>query len=86
MTVPKHITDPAVARAYRAWSQMKTRCNNPNFIEAHRYSMRGIGYVDTWETFAGFLADMGPCPPGKRFGVSRHTIRHIRQGRKWANV
>lgn len=45
---------------YRAWINMKNRCNNPRCHEYHRYGGRGITYCERWEEFENFLADMGP--------------------------
>ena len=47
---------------YRAWSQMKHRCDNPNNRYYRRYGGRGITYVPEWATFEGFFADMGERP------------------------
>lgn len=40
---------------YNAWLNMKTRCNNPNFIEYERYGGRGIKYCSEWEFFDNFM-------------------------------
>ena len=52
--------DPTLYQSpiYKAWSNMRTRCGNPN---ATRYSMwggRGIRVCEKWSTFQGFLEDM----------------------------
>lgn len=52
-------------RTYSTWSAMKTRCNNPKHKRFHYYGGRGITYCDKWESFEGFLADMGERPQGK---------------------
>jgi hypothetical protein len=44
---------------YKAWANMKTRCNNKNYNQYHRYGGRGITYCENWETFEGFYKDMG---------------------------
>jgi hypothetical protein len=48
---------------------MKMRCYNVRFIEYPRYGARGITVCDRWRnTFASFLADVGPRPS------SQHSI------------
>lgn len=41
-----------------AWTNMKARCDNPNFPQAKDYSERLIQYCPAWKTFGGFYADM----------------------------
>ena len=36
------------------WTNMKTRCKNPNYKKAHRYSERGITLFEPWEDFLVF--------------------------------
>lgn len=43
---------------------MKARCQNPRHPNFPAYGGRGIRVCDSWQTFAGFMADMGPRPPG----------------------
>ena len=58
-------------KAYRAWSNMKTRGTNPNYHRAHRYSKRGILVCSRWSTsFADFYKDMGE-PPGSGYSLDR---------------
>lgn len=35
-------------RLYRIWADMKSRCNNPNIRDYHRYGGRGITVCDEW--------------------------------------
>jgi hypothetical protein len=50
---------------FRAWSDMKTRCYNPNAKSYKHYGGRGITVCDSWyDSFENFLADMGEKPPG----------------------
>lgn len=43
---------------------MRTRCNNPNYPAYKNYGGRGIRVCERWNSFASFLADMGPRPAG----------------------
>ena len=47
---------------YRAWSDMKQRCNNPNNRCYQYYGARGITYDPRWESFDAFIEDMGFRP------------------------
>ena len=48
----------AVARSeYTIWQQMKARCKTHK-----RYNGRGIRVCERWNTFEGFMSDMGPRP------------------------
>lgn len=47
---------------YRIWSDIFTRCYNPNATGYARYGGRGIFVEDCWRSFEVFLADMGERP------------------------
>lgn len=50
-------------KEYRAWQDMRRRCNNPTRPQYPRYGGRGIKVCDRWNTsFADFYADVGPAP------------------------
>lgn len=58
-------SDQNLRRTYRIWSNMRTRCSNPNADRYGCYGGRGIRVCDQWDSsFEDFLADMGICPPG----------------------
>lgn len=46
--------------AYQSWSGMKRRCQDPKLLNYKEYGARGISVCETWQTFEGFWADMGP--------------------------
>lgn len=50
-------------REYRAWINMRSRCNNPNTPFFDRYGGRGIKVCPEWEaSYETFLRDMGRRP------------------------
>lgn len=49
---------------YRSWTAMKERCQRPNHHKYPLYGGRGIKVCKQWQTFEGFLADMGERPEG----------------------
>lgn len=55
---------------YAVWSMLRQRCNNPRNAKYPRYGGRGIRVCERWETFANFIADMGP-KPGPGYSLDR---------------
>jgi len=43
---------------YRAWVQMRQRCNNPKNPDYHYYGGRGIKVCERWNDFSNFFFDM----------------------------
>jgi hypothetical protein len=57
---------------YTTWQGMKARCSNPRNGAFKSYGGRGIKVCERWRnSFAAFLADMGPKPS------SAHTLDRI---------
>lgn len=85
-------------RQYKCWSDMKSRCNNPEHKSYHHYGGRGIIYDPRWESFENFWEDMratyednltlervgvnGNYEPGNCSWVEKIIQSHNR--RKWA--
>lgn len=57
-------------RIYSIWTDMNTRCNNPNCKKYPRYGARGIRVCAEWEKFEQFFADMGH-PPSDKHSLDR---------------
>ena len=51
--------------AYNTWLAMRQRCLNPSNPAYPSYGGRGITIDEAWDTFEGFLRDMGEPPTGK---------------------
>ena len=43
---------------YMAWTNMKTRCDNPKSTQYKWYGGRGITYCEEWAEFENFYDDM----------------------------
>ena len=62
-----------IAPEYRAWKEMRRRCNNPRRAYYKNYGGRGIGICERWNDYRNFLADMGRKPPSP----PRWTIERV---------
>ena len=51
-------------RTMRIWKNMIQRTCNPNCPMYSRYGGAGIGVCESWQTFKGFIADMGEAQNG----------------------
>lgn len=49
---------------YRAWVDMRRRCENPDYSKFKNWGGRGIKVCVRWSKFENFLADMGLRPDG----------------------
>ena len=57
---------------WKSWSQMHSRCSNPNNADYKNYGGRGIKVCKRWAEFAPFLKDM------KRRPSLGHTLERIK--------
>lgn len=55
-------TRKSITPTYRAWVNMRTRCENPKATHYADYGGRGIKVCDRWKSYENFLADMGEKP------------------------
>jgi hypothetical protein len=66
-----HLREGNRSSEYITWMAIKERCYNQNSPRYKYYGARGITVCDRWlESFANFLADIGPRP----FGLSIDRI------------
>jgi hypothetical protein len=72
-------------KAYKSWHMMKQRCDNPNSNRYSRYGGRGITYDPKWETFAGFLEDMGERPEGTSLDRINNDGNYEASNCRWVN-
>lgn len=75
-------------RLYYIWNSMKQRCDNPNHRAFHNYGGRGIRVCVRWRnSFACFLADMGPRPsPKHQLERGRNSGDYTPKNCVWATI
>jgi len=61
----------ADTQIHRAWSHMRSRCENSSDKDFKNYGGRGIKVCERWQDFASFYADMGERPS------PRHSLGRI---------
>jgi len=71
-------------KAYRVWTNMLSRCGNPNVKSFKDYGARGIKVCARWKKFAGFLADMGNPPAGLTLERKNNDGNYEPKNCKWA--
>lgn len=68
-TTHGHTTGGIETTEYRAYSLMKNKCYNPNYIRYDLYGGKGIKVCEEWcNSFITFFNDMGIAPPGAILG------------------
>jgi hypothetical protein len=58
---------------YRSWESMRSRCLDKKYAHYKHYGGRGITITPAWDSFATFLADMGP-KPASEYTIERNDV------------
>ena len=70
---------------YVSWQSMIARCERPNFARYERYGGRGIKVCKKWRnSFAAFLADMGPRPAGTSIDRKNTDGNYHKRNCRWS--
>ena len=70
-------------RMYRIWTNMRSRCTNPNAKQYKDYGGRGIKVCKRWQAFENFLADMGEAPQGKQLDRTNNNGDYKPSNCRW---
>ncbi len=72
-------------RVYRAWRQMKARCDNPNMENYKYYGGKGITYDPRWAKFEAFLEDMGEPDANRSLDRIESDKNYCKENCRWSD-
>lgn len=69
---------------YNSWKSMKQRCSNPKALVYQYYGGIGIRFCEKWNSFEGFLEDMGERPAGTTLDRIESDKDYCKENCRWA--
>jgi hypothetical protein len=71
---------------YKVWQAMHQRCTNPKCGSFKDYGERGISVCKEWQTFEGFIMDMGLSPPGHTLDRIDNDSGYSKSNCRWVSM
>lgn len=81
-----HAPRSGTSPTYRSWSNMMTRCYNPNAEKYESYGGVGVTVQKSWHKFENFLKDMGERPVGMTIDRKEPLLGYSKKNCRWATI
>lgn len=82
-----HTVGYTPSRTYRSWTNMISRCENPNTPNYKEYGALGVTICARWrDSFEAFLADMGERPPRMSLDRIKNDLGYEPGNCRWATL